>query len=85
MYTHKEYVKEVTIIIMDQLGYTEYDDINPDTPLRQQGADSLDDIELIMAFENEFDMDIHDEEAEKLTTVNLIVEFLENRLGVDEG
>ena len=45
------------------------------------GADSLDTVELIMKFEEEFDIDIADEEAEKLTTVGKAIEYLKQKLG----
>ncbi|MCG8608344.1 acyl carrier protein, partial [bacterium] len=44
------------------------------------GADSLDTVELVMAFEEEFDIEIPDEDAEKLTSVGLAVEYLEKKL-----
>ena len=43
-------------------------------------ADSLDTVELVMAFEEEFDLEIPDEDAEKLTTVKSAMEYLEQRL-----
>jgi len=42
------------------------------------GADSLDAVELIMAIEDEFDIEINDEEAQKFKTVKQIVEYIEN-------
>ncbi len=42
------------------------------------GADSLDTVELIMQLEDEFNLEIPDEEAEKLTTVGLVVEYIES-------
>lgn len=45
------------------------------------GADSLDTVELVMAFEKEFDLDIPDEEAEKLRTVGDALTYLHQRLG----
>ncbi len=42
------------------------------------GADSLDIVELLMALEEEFDIEIPDEEAEKLATVNDVVEYIKN-------
>ena len=83
MQNHTEYVKEVVVIVADQLGLDE-EQIVVDVPLRQQGADSLDDIELIMAIENDFGVEVPDEVAESLTTVNAIVAFLEKTLGVAE-
>lgn len=45
------------------------------------GADSLDTVELVMAFEEEFDIEIPDEDAEKLTTVGEAVAYLDNKSG----
>ncbi len=70
-----EKVKEV---IVDQLGVEE-DSINMDTSfIDDLGADSLDIVELIMALEEEFDMQIPDSEAEKILTVNDVVEYIKN-------
>lgn len=44
------------------------------------GADSLDIVELIMALEEEFDMEIPDEDAEKITTVGDVVEYIKTRV-----
>jgi acyl carrier protein len=43
------------------------------------GADSLDIVELVMAFEEAFDIDIPDEDAEKITTVKEAIEYIENK------
>ena len=70
-----EKVKEV---IIEQLG-VEDDNIKLDTSfIDDLGADSLDIVELIMALEEEFDMQIPDSEAEKITTVNDVVEYIKN-------
>ena len=45
------------------------------------GADSLDTVELVMAFEKEFDIDIPDEEAEKLRTVGAAMTYLHEKMG----
>jgi acyl carrier protein len=45
------------------------------------GADSLDTVELVMAFEEEFDLEIPDEDAEKLETVSDATDYLKRRLG----
>jgi len=45
------------------------------------GADSLDTVELVMAFEKEFDIDIPDEEAEKLRTVGAAMSYLHDKMG----
>lgn len=83
MRNHAAYIEEVTEIVADQLCLDE-DQIVVDVLLRQQGIDSLDEIELIMAIENEFEVDVSDEAFESLTTVNAIVAFLEETLGVAE-
>lgn len=84
MKTHADYTRIVTDIVADQLGLAVHQ-VVADTPLRDQGADSLDDVELIMEFEAEFDIEVPDETAESLTTVNAIVEFLEKTLGVKDA
>ena len=68
-------VKEV---IMDKLGVDE-DKINIEASFVDDlGADSLDTVELIMQFEEEFGMEIPDEEAEKLTTVGSAVDYIDS-------
>lgn len=69
--------KKVQTILETQLG-VEKDSIKPDSRFREDlGADSLDEVELIMAMEEEFDTDIDDVEAENLTTVQALVSWLE--------
>ena len=75
-----DYLKNTTVILADQFGLDE-SDITPEKSLYDLGADSLDDVELIMAFEEEYDIEISDEDAEKCRTVAAIVEYLERRLG----
>jgi acyl carrier protein len=48
------------------------------------GADSLDIVELIMGIEEEFDIEIPDEDAEKLTNVGEALEYIKGKLGIDE-
>ncbi len=70
-----EKVKEV---IMDQLA-VEDDAVKLDTSfIDDLGADSLDIVELIMALEEEFDLQIPDSEAEKIMTVGDVVEYIKN-------
>ena len=52
------------------------EDITPDSTFESLGIDSLDIVELIMALEEEFDIEIPDAEAEKVTTVNDVVEYI---------
>ena len=70
--------EKVRDIIAEELGI-EVDEIKLDSSLADDlGADSLDAIELIMAVEEEFDVQIDDSEATKIKLVSDIVEFLEN-------
>lgn len=63
-------------IISDQLGI-DADEISMESSfIDDLGADSLDIVELIMALEGEFDMEIPDEEAEKIATVSDVVEYI---------
>jgi len=67
----------VTVIIVDQLGVDE-SDVTSDARFREElEADSLDLVELMMAFEEEFGGEISDEEAQKITTVGEVVAMLE--------
>ncbi len=73
----KEKFKE---IIVDRLG-VDPNEITPEASFVDDlGADSLDTVELVMAFEEEFDLEIPDDDAEKLTTVGKAMEYLEKRL-----
>ena len=63
-------------IIMEQLG-VEAEEIKPEASfIEDLGADSLDTVELVMALEEEFDMEIPDEEAEKIDTVGKAIEHI---------
>ncbi|MBO5476984.1 MAG: acyl carrier protein [Clostridia bacterium] len=76
MDTVLEKVKEV---ISEQLGIDDTDTITTETTfIDDLGADSLDIVELIMALEEEFDMEIPEEEAEKITSVGDVVTYIEN-------
>jgi acyl carrier protein len=68
-----ERVKE---IICEQLGVEE-DDVTPNAKfIEDLGADSLDTVELVMAFEEEFDLEIPDEDAEKIVTVGDAISYI---------
>ncbi|HID15609.1 MAG TPA: acyl carrier protein [Candidatus Atribacteria bacterium] len=70
-------------IIAERLSLSE-DEIRMDSSfLDDLGADSLDIVELIMAFEEEFDLKIPDEEAEKIETVKDVVDYIQSHLGND--
>lgn len=69
-------IDRVTEIIVDQLGVNA-EQVTPEASfIDDLGADSLDSVELIMAFEEEFGTAIPEEEAEKLTTVGKVVDYL---------
>jgi acyl carrier protein len=68
--------EKIKKIIAEQLGIGE-DEIKMDSSFVDDlGADSLDIVELIMALETEFDLEIPDEEAEKISTVGDVVEYI---------
>jgi len=69
----EERIKE---IIVEQLGVDE-EQITPDASfIDDLGADSLDTVELVMAFEEEFDVEIPDDDAEKIRTVQDVIDYL---------
>jgi len=73
--TTEERVKE---IICEQLGVEE-GDVTPQAKfIEDLGADSLDTVELVMAFEEEFDLEIPDEDAEKITTVGDAIQYIKD-------
>lgn len=74
--TKEQVFDKVKGIIVDQLGVSEEDVTSEATFLGDLGADSLDLVELIMALEEEFDIEIPDEDAEKLLTVSDAVEYI---------
>lgn len=72
--------KKFKEIIVDRLG-VDPNEITPEASfIDDLGADSLDTVELVMAFEEEFDIEIPDEDAEKLTSVGKAMEYLKKRL-----
>ena len=67
-------------ILVEQLGVDE-DEVTPDAKIvHDLGADSLDTVELIMACEEEFGIEIPDEDAEKIETVSQALAYLESRI-----
>lgn len=73
-----EILDRIKQIVADQLGIDE-DQIVPEASfIDDLGADSLDIVELIMALEEEFDMEIPDEDAEKIKTVQDAIDYIKN-------
>jgi acyl carrier protein len=74
---------KVRDIIVEQLGVNA-EQVTPEASfIDDLGADSLDTVELIMAFEEEFGAEIPDEDAEKLSSVGKVIEYLKNK-GLDK-
>lgn len=71
---------KVKKIIVDQLGVSE-DEVTADASFVDDlGADSLDTVEMVMAFEEEFSIEIPDEDAEKIMAVKDAVEYIEKKV-----
>ena len=72
--------ERVIEIVAEQLG-VDKEKITPETSfVNDLGADSLDTVELVMALEEEFDLEIPDEDAEKMTTVADAIKYLESHV-----
>ncbi len=71
--------ERVMNIICEQMGASR-DKINPETSfVNDLGADSLDTVELVMEFEDEFEISIPDEDAEKIQTVGSAIEYIKSK------
>ncbi|WP_409341009.1 acyl carrier protein [Paenibacillus sp. MBLB4367] len=71
-------LNRVTRIVVDRLGADE-SKVTLEASFKEDlGADSLDVVELVMELEDEFDMEISDEDAEKITTVGEVVEYIKS-------
>ncbi len=75
-YTREEVTEKITEIIVELLGVDE-EEVVPEARVREDlEADSLDLVELIMAFEDEFGGEISDEEAQQITTVGEAIDYI---------
>lgn len=74
-----EVFSKVKSVIVDQLGVEENDVISEAAFADDLGADSLDVVELVMALEENFEIEIPDDEAEKITTVGQAVKYIQER------
>lgn len=72
--------ERVKKIVAEQLGAKEEDVKNEASFVEDLGADSLDTVELVMALEEEFDIEIPDDQAEKITTVQLAIDYANTHL-----
>jgi acyl carrier protein len=73
--------KRLVDLVMEQLGRTK-DEVLPSASfIEDLGADSLDIVELVMAMEEEFDIEIPDDDAEKIQRVSDAVSYLKEKLG----
>ncbi len=70
--------QRVKKIVAEQLGVNEAEIKNASSFVDDLGADSLDTVELVMAFEEEFGIEIPDEDAEKITRVKEAIEYIES-------
>lgn len=75
--SEKSVEDKVRDIIVDQLGVNAEQVVTAARFIEDLGADSLDTVELVMAFEEEFSIEVPDEEAEKLQTVGDVVKYVE--------
>ncbi|MCP4412279.1 MAG: acyl carrier protein [Gammaproteobacteria bacterium] len=80
MSTIEERVKK---IVVEQLGVSEDEVKNESSFVDDLGADSLDTVELVMALEEEFDTEIPDEEAEKISTVQTAIDYINANVSDD--
>ncbi|HPQ41729.1 MAG TPA: acyl carrier protein [bacterium] len=73
--------ERVIKVVADQLG-VDQSEVTPEASFTDDlGADSLDTVELVMAFEEEFDVEIPDEDAEKMNIVKDAINYLKEKLG----
>ena len=72
--------ERVKSVVVKQLGVKEEDVKNESKFIDDLGADSLDTVELVMGLEEEFDTEIPDEEAEKITTVQEAIDYVNKNL-----
>jgi acyl carrier protein len=78
----KEIVEKVRLIISEQLGVDEAEVTSSASFMDDLGADSLDQVELVMALEEAFDLDFSDEDVEKVLTVQDAIDYVDKHVKV---
>ncbi|MNK71515.1 Acyl carrier protein [compost metagenome] len=76
--SEQELFEKVKKIIVEQLGVNAEEVTSESSFTEDLGADSLDTVELVMALEEEFEVEIPDEDAEKLTTVRAVLDYIKS-------
>ncbi len=77
--SEKSIAEKVKDIIVEQLGVNPEQVTDKASFIEDLGADSLDTVELVMAFEEEFNVEVPDEDAEKLQSVGDVVKYIEDK------
>jgi acyl carrier protein len=77
--SEKSIAEKVKDIIVEQLGVNPEQVTETASFIEDLGADSLDTVELVMAFEEEFSVEVPDEDAEKLQTVGNVIDYIEKK------
>ena len=73
--------RRVSAIIVEQLGVTKEELAPKASFIDDLGADSLDIVELVMAMEEEFDIEIPDDDAEKIQTIEDVISYVKGKIG----
>ncbi len=79
-----EIESKVKKIVAEQMGVAETEITRNTSFVNDLNADSLDTVELVMEFEDEFEMSIPDEEAEKIQTVGMAIDYIMNHLSTTQ-
>lgn len=78
--TEEELLKKITAVVVEKLG-VKPEDVTPEASfVNDLGADSLDRVELVMALEDEFEIEILDADAEKFIKVSDVLSYIQNKL-----
>ena len=83
--TEAEIEAKVTDIVAEQMGVEKAEITRETNFANDLNADSLDTVELVMEFEDEFETSIPDEEAEKIQTVGQAIEYIKKAIGADDS